>query len=303
MAAAKEWVANARMYSVSPAVAGLWRTLLSEVIAIAGVHGSVIDHAAPAPLHELWSRTDQGAVFMCGLPFSRKEPQPMLLAAPVPLPAEFAGQARYWSDFVVRESSAFHTVEDTFGGRVALTVPESQSGCLAALTHFMPVHQAAMRTGQTLPLFAEVIAPTITPVGALTAVIEGAADIAPIDSYALRLMNAYRPDLASRVRIVGQSSPTPIPPLVASPPEAARSATSTLARTELISLRSALLDAHLTASTQSALQGLLLARFTQPDPASYAVLTERFEATIRYWTRHPFAAVMHPAFAFAIRDG
>ena len=88
-------------------------------------------------MEALWRRTDMGAVFMCGLPFSRAEPRPVLVAAPVPSPPEFEGQARYWSDFVVRADSDFHTVEDTFGKRIAFTVPDSQSGCVAALTYFM----------------------------------------------------------------------------------------------------------------------------------------------------------------------
>ena len=127
-------IANARMYSVSPAVAALWRELLSALIAQAGVSASVIEHAEPAPLDELWKRRDMGAVFMCGLPFSRTEPRPVLLAAPVPSPPEFAGQPRYWSELVVRADSGFRTVEDTFGGRIAFTVPGSQSGCVAALS-------------------------------------------------------------------------------------------------------------------------------------------------------------------------
>jgi ABC-type phosphate/phosphonate transport system substrate-binding protein len=180
-------IANARMYSVSPEVGELWRALLSLITAKAGLSVTLIDHAEPAPLDELWSRTDQGAVFMCGLPFARAEPQPTLIAAPVPSPAEFEGEARYWSDLVVREDSDFRAVSDTYGGRIAFTVPGSQSGCVAALSYFMSAEHE-------LPLFREIIAPTVTPLGALSAVIRGAADIAPIDAYAFRLLARYRPD-------------------------------------------------------------------------------------------------------------
>lgn len=281
-------IANARMYSVTPAVAALWRTLLSAVSSQAGVPLTLIDHGEPAPIDELWRRTDKGAVFMCGLPFSRAEPPPVLVAAPVPSPAEFNGEAQYWSDLVVRENSAFRAVEDTFGQRIALTVPESQSGCVAALTYFMTARDGLPTLGE-VPLFAEVIAPTVTPMGALTAVIQGAADIAPIDSYALRLLRRYRPDLTSQVRIIGQTTPTPIPPLVAS---------TLLASTgELDALQSAFLEAHQSASMKTAMDDLLLERFTRPGPSSYAVLRERFEAAARYWSSHPFAAVIHPAFA------
>ena len=290
-------IANARMYSVSPPVAGLWRTLLSAVIAEAGVAVTLIEHAAPAPLEELWSRSDQGAVFMCGLPFSRAQPQPMLIAAPVPSPAEFGGQAQYWSDFVVRADSAFGTVEETFGQRIAFTVRESQSGYAAALSYFMSA-QRASRSAESQPLYAEVIAPTITPLGALSAVIEGAADIAPLDSYAFRLLRVHRPDLTSRVRVVGRTVPTPIPPLVASPHEPPPVAFAILQRQrDLGALQSAFLDAHRTASARSSMKALLLDRFVRPEAAAYAVLRERFAAATRYWSEHPFAAVTHPGFA------
>jgi ABC-type phosphate/phosphonate transport system substrate-binding protein len=202
-------IANARMYAVSPEAAGRWRALLTAIVAASGISVDVIEHPAPAPLEDLWRRTDQGAVFMCGLPFSRSVPQPVLMAAPVPSPAEYGGEPRYWSELVVRRDSGYRSVSDTFGGRLALTVPGSQSGCVAALSFFMSAEREP-------PLFAEVIAPTVTPLGALSAVVRGDADIAPIDSYAFALLGRYRPDLAEQVRIVGRTTPTPIPPLVAS---------------------------------------------------------------------------------------
>jgi len=157
-------IANARMYAVSPEAAGRWRALLTAIVAASGISVDVIEHPAPAPLEDLWRRTDQGAVFMCGLPFSRSVPQPVLMAAPVPSPAEYGGEPRYWSELVVRRDSGYRSVSDTFGGRLALTVPGSQSGCVAALSFFMSAEREP-------PLFAEVIAPTVTPLGALSAVV------------------------------------------------------------------------------------------------------------------------------------
>ena len=169
-------IANARMYSVSPEAAELWRRLLAAVIEQAGMDIALLEHAEPAPIDELWQRSDKAAVFMCGLPYSRSEPRPELIAAPVPSPADFHGLPQYWSEMVVRKESAFDTVEDTFGGRIALTVPDSQSGCLAALYYLMSA-------AHEFPLYREVITPRVTPMGAMSAVIDGAADIAPIDSY------------------------------------------------------------------------------------------------------------------------
>jgi ABC-type phosphate/phosphonate transport system substrate-binding protein len=289
-------IANARMYSVSAEAAALWGRLLSAIIDKAGVPMSVIEHPYPKPMEALWRRTDLGAVFMCGLPFSRATPQPAIVAAPVPSPPEFGGAARYFSEFVVRADSRFHTVEDTFGTRIAFTAADSQSGCVAALTYFMstggivPGARAALSdTADTAaatdggPLYREVTAPTMTPLGAVTAVIEAAADVAPIDAYALRLLRRYRPELTSQVRIVGRTSPTPIPPLVAS---------DSVADT----LRSAFQEAHRDVALRSLMEPLLLQRFVLPEAASYGVLRDGFESATRYWSQHRFADSMPDAF-------
>jgi ABC-type phosphate/phosphonate transport system substrate-binding protein len=259
-----------------PEVALAWRALLTEIGATSGLPLTIIDHPAPAPLDLLWNRTDKAAVFMCGLPFSRAEPRPVLVAAPIPAAAEFGGLPQYWSEFVVRETSPFQAVEDTFGKRIAFTVPDSQSGCVAALTYFL-----SAGTGQQ-PLFKELVAPTTTPLGALRAIVDGAADVAPIDAYALRLLQKYRPDLTSRIRIVGRTIATPIPPLVGSTDEPA--------------LQAAFLAAHHNGAVKPLLDQLLLQGFARPDPDTYAVLRERFVAATQYWHEHPIAAVVHPAF-------
>jgi ABC-type phosphate/phosphonate transport system substrate-binding protein len=293
-------IANARMYAVSPSVAAVWRTLLEGIVADTGLSVAWLDHAAPQPLEELWNRNDMAAVFMCGLPFAQAQPQPVLVAAPVPSPVEFGGEARYWSDFVVRADSGHRCVADAFGGRLALTVPGSQSGCVAALTYL----QAVVPTGHGMdargdswsggPLFSEIIAPTITPLGALSAVIRGDADIAPIDSYAFALLRAHRPDLTALARIVGRTAPTPIPPLVAS-----REFASEPSCAEAIATLSRTFDtAHLNPAWKPFLDQLLLRRFVKPDPSLYAELRDRHASALHFWRAQPLAAVTHPAFAW-----
>jgi ABC-type phosphate/phosphonate transport system substrate-binding protein len=179
---------------------------------------------------------------------------------------------------VVRKDSGFQTIEDTFGGRIALTVPDSQSGCLAALYYLMTV-------ADRFPLYGEVITPRVTPLGAMSAVIEGAADVAPIDSYAFCLLQKYRRDLTSQLRSVGRTAPTPIPPLVSS-------------SAGMEQLQAAFLEAHRIPALAALMAGLLLDRFVRPDPASYDALRLNFETATRYWRSHPLAATVHPAFAF-----
>jgi len=269
-------IANARMYSVSPEVAGLWRTLLAAVIEHAGLDITLLEHTAPAPINELWQRPDKAAVFMCGLPFSRANPRPELIAAPVPSPPAFRGLPQYWSDMVVRKVSGFHTIEDTFGGRIALTVPDSQSGCLAAL-YFL------MSNAHQFPLYREIITPQVTPLGAMSAVVDGAADVAPIDSYAYCLLQKYRRDLTSQLRVIARTPRTPIPPLVAS-------------TGGFEALQGAFLEADRIAAIAPLMQDLLLERFVRPDPVSYDALRLNFDTATRYWRAHALAATVHPAF-------
>jgi ABC-type phosphate/phosphonate transport system substrate-binding protein len=271
-------IANARMYSVSPEAAALWRKLLAAVVAHAGLDITLVEHTEPAPINELWQRSDKAAVFMCGLPFSRSDPRPELIAAPVPSPAAFRSMPEYWSEMVVRRDSDFHTIEDTFGGRIALTVPDSQSGCLAALYYLMT---AANR----FPPYGEVITPKVTPLGAMSAVIDGAADVAPIDSYAFCLLQKYRSDLTSELRTIGRTARTPIPPLVASV-------------AGLQTLQAAFLEAHRIAAIVPLMADLLLERFVRPDPSAYDALRLNFATATRYWRARPLAASVHPAFVF-----
>jgi ABC-type phosphate/phosphonate transport system substrate-binding protein len=314
-------IANARMYSVDPVAADLWHRLLAAIANQAGVPLALIEHPAPAPMADLWRRPDKGAVFMCGLPFALADPPPVLVAAPVPAPAEFGDRAEYWSEFVVRADSDFKTVDDTFGHRIAFTVPDSQSGCVAALHYFRTEHAARGAGGPApnrapmgrgppdrapmgrrapegrppdrVPLYREVIAPTITPLGALTAVVQGAADVAPIDAYAFALLQKYRSDLTSRVRVVGRTVPTAIPPLVASQPAAGDPPAGQPA---CDALQAAFLAAHRDPAMSRLLDGLALRRFARPDSGAYAVLRERYESAARFWNAHALATIIHPAF-------
>jgi ABC-type phosphate/phosphonate transport system substrate-binding protein len=275
-------IANARMYAVGVEAADVWRRLLGVLIERAGLSIEIIEHAEPAPIEDLWQRPDMAAVFMCGLPYSLAAPHLSLIAAPVPAPMEFGGLPRYWSDFVVRDDSAIRSVEDSFGRRIAFTIPTSQSGYAAALTYFMTAGFAEARGGQ--PLFGEIIAPRITPLGALTAVLQGAADIAPIDAYALHLLRRFRPELTERVRVISSTAPTPIPPLVATVPG-------------LDALQAAFLQAHLNTAAVPLMENLLLTRFALPDPAAYDLLRSNQAAAGHYWRDHQLAKTVHPEFA------
>jgi ABC-type phosphate/phosphonate transport system substrate-binding protein len=118
----------------------------------------------------------------------------------------------------------------------------------------------------------------------MTAVIEGLADVAPIDSYAFSLARQYMPELTSQLRTVARTPPTAIPPIISSRPVQP-------------SLESAFLEAHKNASMATLMANLQLERFVRPDPDAYDVLKRRFDAAITFWRQHPFACSVHPAFS------
>jgi ABC-type phosphate/phosphonate transport system substrate-binding protein len=269
-------IANARMYSVTPEAGGLWRDLLGKVLAKVDRSIEIVNHAPPAPISELWKRPDKAAVFMCGLPYSLAAPQPMLVAAPVPSPSAYGGRPCYWSDIVVRADSPYRSLEDTFGQRLALTTPESQSGYAALLYALMPY-------GGTQPLYREVIEPCFTPMGAISAVIEKKAEVAPLDSYAFALLCKYAPELTLQVRVVRSTEATAVPALVASAPSP--------------EIATAFLNAGDDVEVGRLMDRLLLECFVRPEAQAYDDLRYRFQEMQAFWRRYPLAETAHPLFA------
>lgn len=270
-------IANARMYSVTPSVGNIWRLFLERVAERAGQAVDVMDWPAPLPLAELWDRKDKAAVFMCGLPFSLASPQPEPVAVPVTALARAKGQPVYWSELVVHADSGLYRLSDTFGRRIAFTEPASQSGYAAALHHLMQWSRGE-------PLYREIIAPRVTPYGALLAVTEGMADVAPIDSWAFALMQRHAPDLTARVRIIANTSPMPIPLLVSSSPKGRP-------------LAGPLLAAHEDRTLRPIMDQLLIERFVRPRTESYAILKQRLETARSFWRRQPLAEAADPTFS------
>ena len=277
------FVTNARMYSVTPSVAALWRRLLGAILKDVGGSIEIVDHAPPAPISELWQRPDKAAVFMCGLPYSLATPQPGPVVAPIPSPAAYAGRPWYWSDIVVRADSSFHSIEQTFGHRLALTTPESQSGYAALLHALMPY-------GGVEPLYREIIEPRFTPLGALTAVIERKAEVAPLDSYAFALLSKYAPELTTHVRVIKSTEPTAVPLFVSSGPPSP-------------TVAAAFLAAHQAPATAALMDQLLLDRFAPAERGAYDELKGRFLDVQAFWRRHPLAATAHPLFAAEFERG
>ncbi|MEJ7669004.1 MAG: PhnD/SsuA/transferrin family substrate-binding protein [Casimicrobiaceae bacterium] len=260
------------MYAINATVAAAWRALLEWVVARAGVACEVIDYPAPLPLTALWSRPDLGCTFMCGYPLTRASPRPVILAAPIPSPERYHGKPLYWSDLIVRADASFKRIEDIFGARFAFTSEESQSGYQGPRRFLAP--HARARGG---PLFATVVGPVFTPRGVIEAVIRGDADSGPLDSYAHDLLRHHEPAVASQLRVIATTPPTPIPPLIAA-------AGSDGAAVE--ALRAVLLAVADADALKTVRAALLLQGFAAVTASDYDVLTDNARAAERLGYPH-----------------
>lgn len=255
-------LANARMYSVSPAAKAAWRRLLDWVATQAEVPVEFVDHEPPRLLSDLWSRDDLGIVMMCGLPVSLRSPAPTILAAPVPSPARYAGRSVYMTDIAVRADSPFRTLEDTFGRTAGYTLKDSQSGYFA-FRHALITQHAARK-----PHYAKIVGGLMNARGIIQALDEGRIDVGPLDGYVHDLIRHTDPDFAAKARIIQVTEPTPMPPLIA---------TAALGEAAIGRLRDAFLAVGGEASLAGTRAELLLERFVVPELETYTPLRHRAE--------------------------
>ena len=257
---------NARMYSVTPECKAAWRIIIDWVLHRAGVEARYEDHDPPKLLSELWRRDDLACVMMCGLPFSLRDPQPVVLATPVPSPARYGGNAIYWSDIAVRADSKFRSLEETLGSRAGYTLKDSQSGYFAFRHHLLQKFPSL-----TNP-YSDVTGNLLNPRGVIKALAEDRIDVGPLDSYVHDLLKHTDPGFAAQVRVIDTTDPTPMPPFVA---------TAAIPEADVERIRAAFLDVQAESSLASAREALLLDRFVVPDASVYRVQRERAEEVER----------------------
>ncbi|WP_159079684.1 phosphate/phosphite/phosphonate ABC transporter substrate-binding protein, partial [Klebsiella aerogenes] len=137
-------------------------------------------------------------------------PQPVVLAAP--MPSRF-GAPLYATDLVVEAASPFRVLEDTFGHRLAWTVRHSHSGFNAPRHHLLRYREP----GRRARMFREAVGPLVTARAVVDAVVEGRAEVGPLDAWWHELLKLHEPAIASRLRVVASTEAVPAPPLVGSP--------------------------------------------------------------------------------------
>jgi ABC-type phosphate/phosphonate transport system substrate-binding protein len=244
-------LANARMYSVTPASTEAWRAVIGWATQAAGVPVEFVAHAPPKLLSELWARADLGVVQMCGLPASLRAPAPAVLAAPLPSLPRYGGKAVYMSDLAVRADSKFKTLEDTFGHVAGYTLKDSQSGYFAFRYYLQTKHPQAK--------YKKIVGGLMNARGIVQALVRGDIDVGPLDGYVWDLIRAGDPDFAAQVRVVASTDPTPMPPLVS----------TGLGAAEVERLRAVFRKLHEEESLDAARKALLVERFVVPKLSVY----------------------------------
>lgn len=198
------------MYAVTPEVESVWRQLLVRVAEEADAPLEYLPYPAPQPLERLWSRSDLGAVLMCGYPIALQLAHVQPIAAPIPRVPWAAGRAVYRTDLIVREDAPFRQLEDTFGGRAGWTVAHSHSGFNAFRHHLL-----AYRTAQRPMLYRQMAGNLVTARNVLDAVREGRIDVGPLDAYWHMLIARHAPQFCRGVRVLSSTELAPMPAFVA----------------------------------------------------------------------------------------
>ncbi|MBY3156251.1 MULTISPECIES: phosphate/phosphite/phosphonate ABC transporter substrate-binding protein [Rhizobium] len=254
-------IACSRMYNLSPRIRSLWDALFALVSLHSGVELEIIAHAAPAPLSELWTRPDMGAVFMCGYPFSRTPEglRPAALAAPVSSEEWSLDQPLYASHILVASTGPVNAVADLAAARWGWTVRDSQSGYHAARSYLAGRFAGTMKQSTT-------VGPLLNPSGIVAALKDGRIDAGAIDAYAFQLLSMHERDAIDGLRILATTDSLPAPLLVAA---------QTLPADIATALQRSLVTLHETPEGAAALERLGLRRFSAVAPSAYDVLPQR----------------------------
>jgi ABC-type phosphate/phosphonate transport system substrate-binding protein len=199
------------MYNVTTALAADWRAVLAHVQAglrKQGWHDELAVVDAPAALDAFWQRPDLLLSQTCGYPLLRHLQDCVQLVGTPVFNAPGCAGPLYSSEIVVAARSRHTGLATCRGAIAALNQWDSNSGMNAFRHAVAPL----ARDGA---FFSAVVA-TGSHVESLRSVASGRADVAAIDCVTLAFVRCHLPDLASAVRVIGRTLPSPGLPLIAS---------------------------------------------------------------------------------------
>lgn len=224
---------------------GTYRQLLDYLAGNLGWEVELVQRKTYGEISELIGQGQIDLAFVCSGPYAVGKDRYgfNLLATP-----EVKGSHFYRSYLIVNTDSAFQRLEDLRGRTFAFTDPDSHTGKL------VPTHWLAELNERPETFFARTIY-TYSHDNSILAVARELVDGAAVDSLVWEYYRQRNPSLAEKTRIIRQSEPYGIPPVVTS---------STLSSELRERLTRVLFSMHQDSNGRKILQELLIDRFVAP---------------------------------------
>jgi phosphonate transport system substrate-binding protein len=234
---------------------GTYRQLLDHLATDLGSEIELVQRKTYGEISELIGRGQIDLAFVCSGPYAVGKDRYgfELMATP-----EVAGSHFYRSYLIVNTDSAFQRLEDLRGRTFAFTDPDSHTGKL------VPTHWLAELNEQPEGFFGMTIY-TYSHDNSILAVARGLVDGAAVDSLVWEYYRQRNPSLTANTRVIRQSDPYGVPPIVAS------NSLSNELRGRITRL---LLSMHQDPNGRRILQELLIDRFVEPREEWYDTIRQ-----------------------------
>ena len=167
------------------------------VVARADVDFEVIDYPAPQPLPALWARRSRVRVHVRLSAIATRQPQPRVLAAPIPSPRRVSRRGRSTGP---TSSCAIDSADHAAANDLRPHGSPTRRRFAIGLSGAARALRASMRSGR-IRCSPRPSGPLVTPRRVVEAVLAGDADAGPLDSYVHDLMRLHEPRLAAPLRV------------------------------------------------------------------------------------------------------
>ncbi|MDF1536414.1 MAG: phosphate/phosphite/phosphonate ABC transporter substrate-binding protein [bacterium] len=184
-----------------------YRKMVDYLATRLGRSPQLLDRVSYQEINDMLRDGNLDMAFICSGPYveAREEFGLEILAVP-----QVDGDVVYHSYFIVRADSPWQSFDDLRGKRFAITDPMSHSGCRYP-------YLLLARLGETAEEFFSGVVCTYAHDKSILAVASGTVDGAAVDSLIWEYMNATRPEVTRKTKIIHISPPFGIPPVVCNP--------------------------------------------------------------------------------------
>jgi phosphonate transport system substrate-binding protein len=203
---------------------------------------------------EIKSMIETGGVdfaYVCGATFVELGANGSANIVAVPL---YDGKAEYYSLIITKENSKINNIADLQNKVFAFSDPKSNSGTIA------PAYEI-IRAGYCPKSFFKRMVFTYDHGESITAVLEGFADAASVDSLVFESFKRRYPQKAKGLKIIQKFGPFPITPIVSR---------SGLKEQNVVTIRKAILEMKSDSEGKKILESLAVDKFVIPKKMDYS---------------------------------